>query len=865
MADIKVISPDGMEQMVPQEHLQQAQDEGFYVPPAPEAPLDLKETTAATLQGAGEGLIGPAFPALVRATGMDMERYREIKEAHPVAHGVGEVGGLLGGPLGEGIAVAGKAIGGNLATRLAAESALMQASDEASKAVANDPDQTLSQAIHNIGTSALIGHGLGMGAMGTKFVAGRAVDVASKTKIGQMLGEVWNKAHGVGPEIASTDADLLTSGVDASKVSPELRAAMSGSPVVRDTFAATAEGGTKIGQDLRQGISDLRSDVENKLVGGSPAAVKEPELFNTGEHLKKHIEAPLISAYEPIAKEFEEARNAGGAEQFWERTKLSDEIGQWSLDQGHALLPEDPGSKLAANVLNKLTRVDTVKDAIQLENHLGSLARNPTTKFAAGRLKGMVSDAIDESLLKSNVGGEEAVMRRTLAKEAYNGLKEQMGTLGDRLGIDTTKLGPKGFLERIQELQPEVLARRALNGTDRNFLELMKDKYPQAFDAIRQHHLDELFSSAIKKASAGQEVNTKYLFNKIESMEPSFRDTILPIGYAEKAKAAERVLDSIPARLNPSGTARTLESRGVLGGVGTAAALALSGHPILAGVTLLKKSLTPALRDGANAALLKFLASGKSVNPEAFVRMAGLISAAKKGEQLLTKSVQSIVDGSRFPDHDAGNPKRLDEMASRMQADPVSFLGDGHLAHYMPEHSAALGNLSAQSLQYLNSQRPKTQSGMLYDSDHRPSSTEMATWNRTLSLAEQPLVVLKLLHEGRITTKDIQDLNNLHPQTYEHMKKQLYKGILDSKSRGKSLPYKTRLHSAAFLGQPLDSTMTPAAIMGAQMAYNTPQQAPEGQPKGRGAPKKAGAATAHIAQTSATPLQAREARNQKRA
>ena len=47
----------------------------------------------------------------------------------------------------------------------------------------------------------------------------------------------------------------------------------------------------------------------------------------------------------------------------------------------------------------------------------------------------------------------------------------------------------------------------------------------------------------------------------------------------------------------------------------------------------------------------------------------------------------------------------------------------------------------------------------------------------------------------------------------------------ESITRGEPIPYKLRVGMSMFLGQPLDSTMTPQAIMAAQPAPPQPQQA----------------------------------------
>jgi hypothetical protein len=73
--------------------------------------------------------------------------------------------------------------------------------------------------------------------------------------------------------------------------------------------------------------------------------------------------------------------------------------------------------------------------------------------------------------------------------------------------------------------------------------------------------------------------------------------------------------------------------------------------------------------------------------------------------------------------------------------------------------------------------------------------------------------------------------------------------MTESLSKGKSIPYKTRIGLSMFMAQPLDSTMTPGAILSAQ-----PQPAPPPQPQG----KEKGSSLAKLPKSYQTPGQAAE-------
>lgn len=162
----------------------------------------------AGLEGAAQGLVGPLAPMAERGLGVDPEAIRGRAEANPMTHYGSEIAGLAGPALvtgggsvaGKGIlaglakftqagvleAVAKKILpeaGTTLASRIgipaakaALDNMLISGSDETSKMILNDPNQTAESAIANVGLSGALGGVLG-GAVGS-------------------VSPLWNKAFG---------------------------------------------------------------------------------------------------------------------------------------------------------------------------------------------------------------------------------------------------------------------------------------------------------------------------------------------------------------------------------------------------------------------------------------------------------------------------------------------------------------------------------------------------------------------------------------------------------------------------------------------------------------------------------------------
>lgn len=148
----------------------------------------LGQQAIAGLEGVAQGVAGPLAPAAEIASGVTSgEDIRGRSEINPITHGIGEGAGLVGSvfaPELKGASLAGVtgAIGEHAAglipelgtvakiaqsgVKTGAEFAALQASDELSKMVTQDPTQSLNSAAMNIGLAGILG-GAGGTVLGT--------------------------------------------------------------------------------------------------------------------------------------------------------------------------------------------------------------------------------------------------------------------------------------------------------------------------------------------------------------------------------------------------------------------------------------------------------------------------------------------------------------------------------------------------------------------------------------------------------------------------------------------------------------------------------------------------------------------------
>src|ERR1035437_1080226 len=260
-------------------------------------------------------------------------------------------------------------------------------------------------------------------------------------------------------------------------------------------------------------------------------------------------------------------------------------------------------------------------------------------------------------------------------------------------------------------------------------------------------------------------------------------------------------------------------------------------------------------------ALAKVIDSKAPVSAAAFNNLVSYASAVQKGDQKLDKETKNL-----FAYHKPANPINSDttKLKKTLLTTTPEKLAAGSLSglgSYMPDHQSAASQTAATAAQYLASQKPDTSQQSPLDSKSPVSTMQQARYERTLGIAEHPTNIFSYIKSGTITPKDVVDFKSLYPDLYDSVAQKLNNQAIEQTHKGQVIPYQLRQSLSMFLGQPLDSTLTPASIMAAQGTHTAqkaqsqaPQQnAPKGQPK----------ALKGMAEAAQTPGQNREADKQR--
>lgn len=281
------------------------------------------------------------------------------------------------------------------------------------------------------------------------------------------------------------------------------------------------------------------------------------------------------------------------------------------------------------------------------------------------------------------------------------------------------------------------------------------------------------------------------------------------------------------------------------------AASIISGHPLTGLVG--KTHLTDIMQQLGHPSVTQ------EPHPAAFRSSVDYLAGAARGKDALDRNIKSLIDGNSskvLVEHDSHSIENLKEHLDKISANPAMLLdAGGDLGHYLPDHTAQLAATVATATTYLSSLKPMNIQNSPLDAVLKPSKVAVATYNRQLGLAQNPLMILQHTKDGTLLPTDIHTLQTIYPSLYKTIVDKIGDQLINATTKDTVIPYKMRASLGMLLGQPLDSTMTTGAMQ-AIIASAMPKS---GGPQ----PKKGSSATTLKAENAAnkmaeTPLQARQ-------
>lgn len=886
-----VFNPEGKLVSLPTIQLEDAVKEGYRPATTEEVDQAAKEEqygglgqqALAALEGAAETGTFGLSTAIETAAGVPKEDIRARREVNPIAHGIGQIAGLIN-PLsveGKVLQVAGEAAGslvrhkiGSAAVRGAVDNALFQAGDEVSKLFSGqtDPNQAVQTAVTNIGLSGLIGVGAGA-ALGSINPLWQA---AASSKIGGTLKAIANRTGGIDGEIpAIMDEAIAKSGME---VAPEIRAGLSSNPEVQNAYQVLQESSSKSGMQAQAALRDFKTKASDSILsslGKSPeyvANLGDMSEHEAGTMIKSALHEELKRTIDPISEQFNVIKDKYKNLELPKASldAMAERVTELANEKGWLKAPSSVEYKMTQNILKELPLQKTLSDLNNYASTVGSEASRQQMWHFGSQMKGIFR-GLEDDLVTQRLGEEapELLASHAGARSAYRDTMSMIDDLNSRLHVGKYS-GPESFLRALSEMRPEDLLRRTAGKNDVAMLNLLQERFPEVAQSIRDVHLDRALKIAESKALPGETINSKVFFNALDKMSPELRHFVLPVAKTEQLKATQELLNALPRGMNPSGTARTLDSlwNKVPGSALGIVAMLKSHNPVLGYiVNKMANWIGHEAPDATRLAMLKFIGSGQKVDATGFKAMVDFVDRTIKGENLVNKSVKNVFKSTIPVLSEASLPSekdrvKLDKKLRILQTDPSSLFNvGGKSGHYLPEQAAGMGETSARAVNYLNSLRPAETKMSPLDGKPVANSVQKAVYNRALDIAEQPLIVLDSIKRGTITPQDVQSLRTMYPALYERLSQKLTNNMIEAVHKDQVIPYQSKLGLSLFLGQSLDSSMMPQSILAAQPKPQQPMQDQTSQ--GPKEPKHSSSALSKLPGSYMTSSQARAQRSLK--
>lgn len=740
------------------------------------------------------------------------------------------------------------------AVKQAAEMAILQTGDEASKQILNDPSASAETAISNVGLSAMLG---GVGGAAMAGVISPLWKATVGDKLTGILGSLRSRLNG------ESSSALLKEAQDLGlNLKPEVEGALSDDLALRNHASTLRQTDTSyFSRQFQKTENEFRDSVANKMIETLGKTSEPFEVSDAvagkdiGESLVKEYKSkidPIIEKLESTKERFSNtALDKDSVETITDRTNpylpfekqvispgtataVSDKLMQLAQKEEWLTDPRSEEARLIKSTIKDLKNKESLADLVKMGQNIGNKTKS-TLPFGMqtplSRAGAMVRDILRESensLITKKLAQESPELAETFrgALSNFKDVAKIKDELNDRLKINGSVSGFAKGLAEMAKTDSESLLRK-LNGTkDAHLLEFLLENFPETAQKLRDFHTGKI----AEKAFTDKGVSAAKIMSGLDKMSPELRDFAVGPDNIDKIQR----LNDFLTRLNDhnhnfSNTGRTVDkilSHGGSSALGLIAAL--SGH---AGIGVAVPVAEIVGREGTAAtrlAMLKFLGSGQEIKAEGFKSMVDFIHNTYKGENLLSKGTKALFEGGvkTLTEPNIKDREKLNKAVEKFQEKPTAMQDqEQHLGHYLPNHQVAMTEASTRALQYLQSIKPKPYRSSPMDKEIEPSPMAQARYNRALDIAQSPTsVVLNHISDGTIKTTDIKDLTAMYPNLYQQMAKKISAEVISNKN---TIPYRTKIGISLFLGQPLDSSMKPSSIMAAQPIRAVQQPMPK--------------------------------------
>lgn len=757
------------------------------------------------------------------------------REANPGSHMLGEAAGLMSGlGAGKAMTAAGEAVAeklgaamadgvasriGSQAAKAATENMLFQAGDEASKAF-SDPHQSIHSAVAEVGLSGLLGgaFGAGLGTVSELWSMGPGKNLEG------LLSAMKNKSSGL-PEELKTAANI--------DLAPEVEGALGNNQYAKAAANDLMDSGSARGDAFREKMAGFQENINKALpeaLGRSEsdiANIASESKYEAGKAVQDKLSSALDERIKPISEQydkFNERFKAAALEQS-DKTDIANKVADLITSEGLGKGPNESALKLANKVLEQLPMQESAQDLRKYVQGLYSSAPFGSETYQVGKqLRNILNDANESvvSRMAASAGGDTFAAFKNVQSE-YSNFKGLLEELNDRLHVGREgKSGAGGFIGALKGMEPEKVIQRLNLKNDVGLQKLLSEKFPEVADMAKAQELNGLIRKSMHVS--GEHLDAKKLFKQLDALSPELRSYLISEQSGQRLEAMRELMNRAPTGINTSKTATALDKmwKHMPASAGGMAGMLL-GHNPIAGFVIGQAAhwVGREAPDAVKLAMLKFIGSGEAISGPGFKAAVEMASATIKGEAKMAKAAKAMFKAGSMPAIQSVSDSQRQKLSKQIdhlmdnQEDAMGIAG--HTGHYLPDHAAAAGLLSARAVSYLSSIKPHTPVGAPLDGPMKPDPVAEANYSRALDIAQSPLLVLKAAHEGTLTPQDITHLTSMYPNMLSNIQQKLTDEMIEAKNGTTPISYEKKLMLSMLMGQPMESSISQQSISASQM------------------------------------------------
>jgi hypothetical protein len=338
-------------------------------------------------------------------------------------------------------------------------------------------------------------------------------------------------------------------------------------PAIRATEAILSKQNLGVGGSILRGQvrANQRAAIQtaNELVQNKTSR----SAFEVGEAFQKEITESVNKKLLPAETLYGEV-----TEELGEVLAVKETLNETLINVSKRMKFSDEGTAIVDKFQSKLDRIKSLDDLKLFRSSI-----NDEISATAPKNARIVADELYQAATKDRTKSLQGAIRNLKGQFAPKKKAELLGKIqkADKIWAETSKLVNKSLLrtgktpktgvkrtalEAIEQVTPEKRLEKFLPRQDAARAEALQQLSPKAFDELSRSRIADIADRSISTARGGfGQLNPQKVASEIDKLSPEIANKMFGKDGVKKSKALAKFYRAIPADINPSGTATTLD------------------------------------------------------------------------------------------------------------------------------------------------------------------------------------------------------------------------------------------------------------------------------------------------------------------